>query len=95
MEKKIQNWLLIVILIISLSVSAILIALGFALKNRQENPDLWVLHSYGNNVALYNGDEIIEVYGFSVHEKVFQLFAGLFIGYRLDPAHKMICVFMI
>ena len=63
MEKKIQNWLLIVILIISLSVSAILIALGFALKNRQENPDLWVLHSYGNNVALYNGDEIIEVYG--------------------------------
>ena len=62
-EKKIKNSILIIILIISLSISAILLAIGFALKNKQENPDLWVLHSYGNNVALYNGEEIIEVYG--------------------------------
>lgn len=63
MEKKTQNIILLIIVIISLSVSAILFALGIALKNRVDNPDLWVLHSYGNNVALYNGEEIVEVYG--------------------------------
>lgn len=63
MEKKTQKLLFAIILIISLSVSAILIAIGFAIKNKRDNPDLWVLHSYGNNVALYNGENIIEVYG--------------------------------
>ena len=63
MEKKTYKLLFAIILIISLSVSAILIAVGFAIKNKQDNPDLWVLHSYGNNVALYNGENIIEVYG--------------------------------
>ena len=63
LEKKNQKLLLIIILIISLSVSVILVAIGFAVKNKVDNPDLWVLHSYGNNVALYNGEDIIEVYG--------------------------------
>jgi hypothetical protein len=63
LKNKIKTRFLIILLIVALSISAILIALGFVLKNKQENPDLWVLHSYGNNVALYNGDNIIEVYG--------------------------------
>lgn len=48
---------------ISLSVAIIIIALSFALKTKKEEPTQWVLLSYGNNVALYNGDRIIEVYG--------------------------------
>lgn len=63
MEKGKQRILIISILIITVSLAAIIIAFGFAMKNRATEPDVWVLHSYGNNVALYNGDKIIEVYG--------------------------------
>lgn len=35
----------------------------FAASNRKDETDPWILQSYGNNVALYNGDEVIEVYG--------------------------------
>lgn len=62
MEKSKTN-IAIIIIIISLSIAAIIVALGYAGKTKTENPELWVLHSYGNNVALYNGEQIIEVYG--------------------------------
>lgn len=63
MEKTRQIQWIIVLLIITFSVAAILIAGGFAIRSKAENPEIWVLHSYGDNVALYNGEEIIEVYG--------------------------------
>ena len=63
MEKKTYKLLFVIILIVSLSISTILITMGFAIKSKRDNPDLWVLHSYGNNVALYRGENIIEVYG--------------------------------
>lgn len=63
MEKTNQRKLILIILIIALSLAAIIVACGFALRSKAENPEIWVLHSYGNNVALYNGDDIIEVYG--------------------------------
>ncbi len=63
MEKISQRKLLIVLLIVTLSITAIIIACGFAVRDKVEEPDIWVLHSYGNNVALYNGENIIEVYG--------------------------------
>lgn len=48
---------------VSICIAIIIIAFSFALKTKTEEPAQWVLHSYGNNVALYNGDDIIEVYG--------------------------------
>ncbi len=63
MEKSRNLRLYIAIAIISLSIAIIFIVLGFIIKGKIEEPNSWVLHSYGNNVALYNGDEIIEVYG--------------------------------
>ena len=62
MEKRVKT-IIIIAAVISVSIAAILITVGFVIKSKQENPEAWVLHSYGNNVALYNGDEIIEVYG--------------------------------
>ena len=41
----------------------IIITIGYAISLKSKNPLPWVLHSYGNNVALYNGEKIIEVYG--------------------------------
>ena len=48
---------------ISISIAVIIIALSYAAKTKKQEPTQWVLHAYGNNVALYNGENIIEVYG--------------------------------
>lgn len=48
---------------LSISVAVLIISLSFAVKAKKSEPTKWVLHSYGNNVALYNGEKIIEVYG--------------------------------
>lgn len=63
MEKKNGIKFGVAAIIISVSVAVIIITLGFVVSNRKQNPVSWVLHSYGNNVALYNGEEIVEVYG--------------------------------
>ncbi len=55
--------LIITILVISIAISLILVTLGFAFGEHQPKSKMWILQSYGNNVALYNGDEVIEVYG--------------------------------
>ena len=60
--RKNIKWYLTAIFISSL-LAAIIITLGFVISNKKQNPTPWILHSYGNNVALYNGDDIIEVYG--------------------------------
>jgi len=54
---------LFIIIFIIISVISILIASIAVVKTKQENPESWILYSYGNNVALYKGEEIIEVYG--------------------------------
>lgn len=46
-----------------ISIIAIIVAVMAVVKTRKENPNGWALYSYGNNVALYNGEEIVEVYG--------------------------------
>ena len=53
----------VIIASITISLIAVLLAASAVIKTKQENPESWILHSYGNNVALYNGDEIVEVYG--------------------------------
>ena len=61
---KINNRILIItILVASIAVSLILITLGFAVGERNVKDEPWVLQSYGNNIALYNGKNVIEVYG--------------------------------
>ena len=62
MEKK-QKSIGIIALFITVSLAVIIIAVGLVVRTKRENPETWVLHSYGNNVALYNGDEVVEVYG--------------------------------
>lgn len=62
MEKSLKTVVTIAV-ILSISLAALLVTVGFVIKNKHDNPEAWVLHSYGNNVALYNGEKIIEVYG--------------------------------
>lgn len=63
MEKRNKTALIVAIVTLTVALIVILTAIGFVIKNQSKQPERWVLHSYGNNVALYNGDEIIEVYG--------------------------------
>lgn len=63
MEKRMNLKLYITAIIVAVFLGVIIITIGFVASERKQNPELWVLHSYGNNVALYNGNEIIEVYG--------------------------------
>ncbi len=53
----------IILISVTLSIMAIIVTVSFVAKSKKNEPQKWVLHSYGNNVALYNGDSIIEVYG--------------------------------
>ena len=53
----------IIIIVVTIGIVAMIFTLSAILKTEKENPEDWVLHSYGNNVALYRGEEIIEVYG--------------------------------
>ena len=46
-----------------MAIALIIVTLGHTAKYRKGNEEPWVLQSYGNSVALYNGDEIVEVYG--------------------------------
>lgn len=54
---------IISIISVSISIAALIITISFAIKLNKKDPLPWVLHSYGNNVALFNGENIIEVYG--------------------------------
>lgn len=48
---------------VAICLGAVIIAISFVAKEHKEEPLSWVLHSYGNNVALYNGNSVVEVYG--------------------------------
>ncbi len=56
--------LIVIISVLIISLIGLVYAL-FSILNKPQPREAtrWVLHSYGNNIALYNGDEIIEVYG--------------------------------
>ena len=63
MEKTNRKVLYLSIITISIAISLVIIVLGFAISQRTVEQEPWILQSYGNNVALYNGEEVIEVYG--------------------------------
>lgn len=63
MEKVKERNLIIYMLVITFCLSLVFLSIGFALKENSKTSDNWHLASYGNSVALFNGDEIVEVYG--------------------------------
>jgi len=62
MEKVNKSVLKVSIIVIAISISIILVAFGFAKPVCDENKDYWILQSYGNSVALINGENVVEVY---------------------------------
>ncbi len=54
--------IIIAISIVAITITGILVTLGLAFESQAPSSQHWVLHSYGNNVALFNGENIVEVY---------------------------------
>lgn len=65
MDKFSKKVVIISVVTVLIAVTLVLVTFWYALSQRNETPtsEPWVLQTYGNNVALYNGDEVIEVYG--------------------------------
>ncbi len=63
MEKFSKSVTIISILSFAVAIALILVTLGLVFTDRKPHQEPWVLQSYGNNVALFNGEDIIEVYG--------------------------------
>lgn len=63
MDKRNRIIIIVAIITLAIALSVIIAAISMVVKSQSKEPEQWVLHSYGNNVALYNGDRIIEVYG--------------------------------
>ena len=63
MEKQKEKTLSIALVVVTIALAAIIVTCGFVAKSQTKESENWVLHSYGNNVALYNGEELVEVFG--------------------------------
>ncbi|MBE6750079.1 MAG: hypothetical protein E7560_02830 [Ruminococcaceae bacterium] len=63
MERVNLKKLGILAILVTVCLCAIIITLSYVFKAATPEEEVWVLHSYGNNVALYNGEDVVEVYG--------------------------------
>ena len=63
MNRTQQRNIIITAIVLTTAAVIILITAGFAARDRDYEPSSWVLKSYGNSVALYNGEELTAVYG--------------------------------
>lgn len=64
MAKFKEKTLIIYILIFTVCLSAVILSLGFVFREEKNITEgSWNIRSYGNSVALYNGTEMVEVYG--------------------------------
>ena len=54
---------IISILVFATAIALVLVTLGIVFGQNKPTAEPWVLQSYGNNVALFNGERVIEVYG--------------------------------
>lgn len=63
MEKKKNLTVSIACMSIMISLAVLLGTISFAAACKKENPQRWILQTYGNNVALFNGNKVVEVYG--------------------------------
>ena len=51
-------------IVVSISIAIVIITGGIAIRsNENYDEEKWLIRSYGNNVALYKGEQVIEVYG--------------------------------
>lgn len=94
MEKRKNLKIYVAVITIAVLIASIIITLGFVISHKKQNPIPWILQSYGNNVALYNGDEIIEVYGSIMldtlpEEDRRQLDNGLFFSTREEAVNAI------
>ena len=62
MEKVNKKVILISVIIIAAALLIVSVTLGVSMSVKHKKNDDWVLHSYGNSVALYKGNEVYEVY---------------------------------
>lgn len=62
MEKQTFRKFSIIIFSFTISLAILIITLSFVAKTKKDEPEEWVLHSYGNTVALYNGKQMVEVF---------------------------------
>ena len=63
MEKIKEIRAIVLIVAITISIVAVILTCGFVAKSQNNESEEWVIRSYGKNVALYKGEEVIEVYG--------------------------------
>ena len=63
MEKKKKLTISVITLSVMLCLGVLIATIIYAADCKKENPQPWVLQAYGNNVALFNGDKVVEVYG--------------------------------
>ncbi len=63
MNKRTRISLIAILISLLIALSILIATLVSLLKQNITQETKWVLHSYGNNIALYNNDEIVEVYG--------------------------------
>ena len=63
MDRTKQRNIIITAIVLTAAAVIILITAGFAAKNRDYEPSSWILKTYGNSVALYNGEKLSAVYG--------------------------------
>ncbi|MBQ7726199.1 MAG: hypothetical protein IJT66_03550 [Clostridia bacterium] len=65
MNTKTKRNTAILAVVITLAAVCMILTVGRVIRNKQEGyaPATWILRSYGNGVALYNGENIAAVYG--------------------------------
>ena len=65
MEQKKERTRIAILLVCTAALVALILFVGFSLSRaiRQNEETAWVLRSYGNGVALYNGKDLSAVYG--------------------------------
>ena len=63
MEKFTKTVTIISVITFGVAIALIIATLSLVISAKKENKETWVLQSYGNNVALFNGERVVEVYG--------------------------------
>lgn len=63
MEAVKKRNMIIIALALTAAIVILLMVAGFAAKDKEYEPSSWVLRSYGNSVALYNGSNVDTVFG--------------------------------
>lgn len=62
MNTKVKKTLEIIIITVACAAVIILVTCGFAAKNNRSGDKKWLLKTYGKNVALYYGSDVVTVY---------------------------------